>query len=303
MSWHSLPLFVWLGGRPVILVGDGEAADAKRRLLERAGAVVVGEDGFSHPHPSHSPGGERAPSLSQREREGGGDSRRKGEGEPRLAIVALDDEAEAHAAVARLRTRGILVNAVDRPELCDFTLPAIVDRDPVLVAIGTGGVSAGLAAALRQRLEALLPAELGRLAEALSAARGALREALPDVGGRRRAIAAALAPGAALDPLYSREGGDPDRAPAFAGSHVVRAIAAAQAPARTEHIFLTSADPDDLTLRQARWLANADRVLHRPDVPPAILDRARADAPRIAVAGEWPQDAGDGLTVRVEAVP
>ncbi len=125
MTLHSLPLFVRLNGRPVILVGAGEAAEPKRRLLERAGAIVVGED----------------------------------DPEARLAIVADDD-----AAVARLKARGVLVNAVDRPELCDFTLPAIVDRAPVLVAIGTGGVSAGLAAAVRQRLGAVLPASLGRLA-------------------------------------------------------------------------------------------------------------------------------------------
>src|SRR3546814_12024458 len=92
---HSLPLFVRLNGRPVILVGEGEAAEAKARLLRRAGAQIVGE-----------------------------------EAEAALAIVALDDNAAAPAAIARLKERGILVNAVDRPAQCDFTLPAIVDRDP-----------------------------------------------------------------------------------------------------------------------------------------------------------------------------
>ncbi|WP_302480236.1 precorrin-2 dehydrogenase/sirohydrochlorin ferrochelatase family protein, partial [Sphingomonas bacterium] len=98
----TLPLFVRTQGRPIILLGDGEAAEAKRRLLERTGAAVVGEDA-----------------------------------QAALAIVAIDDEAAAVAAVARLKARGILVNAVDRPALCDFTLPAIVDRSPVIVAIGT----------------------------------------------------------------------------------------------------------------------------------------------------------------------
>ncbi|WP_169803557.1 precorrin-2 dehydrogenase/sirohydrochlorin ferrochelatase family protein, partial [Sphingomonas adhaesiva] len=143
---HSLPLFVRLAGRAVILVGDGEAADAKRRLLERAGARIVGEDDAAAV----------------------------------LAIVADDD-----AAVARLKARGVLVNAVDRPALCDFTLPAIVDRDPVLVAIGTGGVSAGLAAALRQRLEGMLPAGLGELARGLYAARDTVRARFPDGAARR----------------------------------------------------------------------------------------------------------------------
>ena len=128
MSLHSLPIFVRLRGRAVILVGDGEAADAKRRLLERAGAVVVDEDGEAYPTPFvPSEVEEQATSATPHN------------GQVPLAIV-VDDEP----AVARLKARGILVNAVDRPELCDFTLPAIVDRNPVIVAIGTGGASAGL---------------------------------------------------------------------------------------------------------------------------------------------------------------
>lgn len=266
MTLHSLPIFVRLEGRPVILVGSGESAEAKRRLLERAGAVVVEED---HPHPCH-PAAPDGPLPSP-----GGRGR-----DARLAIVVDDDDA-----VARLKARGVLVNAVDRPELCDFTLPAIVDRAPVLVAIGTGGVSAGLAAALRQRLEAVLPAGLGRLAEALHAARAALRARFPDGGERRRAIAAALAPGGTLDPLASHDAPDP------------AAIGAAR-DARLVHVRLRSADPDDLTLREARWLASADLVTHRADVPAAILDRARADAARRATDAP-PLAGADGLTVDV----
>ena len=271
MSLHSLPLFVRLAGRPVILLGTGEAADAKRRLLDRAGALVVGEDG-----------------------------------QAALAIVALDDP---DAAVARLRARGVLVNAVDRPDLCDFTLPAIVDRDPVLVAIGTGGVSAGLAAALRQRLEALLPAGLGRLAERLHAMRGELRARFPDARERRQAIAAMLAEGGPMDPFRS------ETTPAHAGAQVHGDLdVAPSSPTETSAtgprrspgwsddgvmvITLTSPDPDDLTLRQARALAGADRVYHRANVPPAILDRARADAARIACASP-PDTLEPGLSVEV----
>ena len=80
MSLGSLPLFVRLNGRPVLLVGEGEPAEAKRRLLDRAGARVVGE-----------------------------------EAQAALAIVAIEDEDEAQGAIARLKARGVLVNAVDRP--------------------------------------------------------------------------------------------------------------------------------------------------------------------------------------------
>lgn len=247
MTWHSLPIFVRLAGRPVILLGDGDAADAKRRLLDRAGAVVSDEDAAAT-----------------------------------LAIVAIDDETHASAAVSRLKARGILVNAVDRPHLCDWTLPAIVDRSPVLVAIGTGGVSAGLAAALRQRLERLLPSNIGNLANDLHAARADLSLRFPDPAARRRALGAALAEGGPLDPMREvRE---------------VTPAALTAPPARTVRIALRSADPDDLTLREARWLAGADRVFHGPDAPPAVLDRARADAARLPL----PAREAPGLSVIVE---
>ena len=253
VSLHSLPLFVRLVGRPVILLGEGEAADAKRRLLDRAGAQVVTDEAAI----------------------------------AALAIVAIDDEAEALAAVARLTARGVLVNAVDRSAHCDFTLPAIVDREPVLIAIGTGGASAGLAAALRQRLEALVPADLGGLASALQKARGAMRARFPDGGARRRALADALAPGGVLDPL----GPSRDVAGWLDGGAVQDGTLV--------RMSLASPDPDDLTLRQARALASADRVYHRADVPPAILDRARADAARIACDAA-PSGTGPGLVVDVE---
>lgn len=247
---NGLPILLRTTGRSVILVGEGEAADAKRRLLERSGLTVVSD----------------APDA-------------------RIAVVAVEDDAEARTAIDALKARGILVNAVDRPDDCDFTLPAIVDRSPILIAISTGGVSAGLAAAIRQRLEAMLPADVGRLAEGLGAARAALRARFPDGGDRRRAIGAAIAAGGPLDPMVPH-----------ADEAVAQWLAGArQVAGRVETIRLRSADPDDLTLREARWLGQADRIHHTPHVPPAILDRARADAVRIM--GSVPADPLPGLTI------
>lgn len=250
---QSLPVFLRLTGRPAILVGKGEEAEAKRRLLERAGAVVVGEDR-----------------------------------DALIAIVACSDRNEAEAAAVRLRARGILLNVVDRPDLCDFTMPAIVDRAPVLIAIGTGGASAGLAKAVRQRIERLLPAGLGKLATALHSARAAMRDRWPDAGDRRAALDRALAEGGALDPLVTHEEDAAARwlgAPDVAGS------------ARTETIVLSSLDPDDLTLRAARLLGEADRILHDRHVPAAILGRARADAARHPWQDGDPVPDTAGLTV------
>ena len=157
----------------------------------------------------------------------------------------------------------------------------------MLIAIGTGGASAGLAKALRQRLEALLPARLGALAQALFDARSAIRARWPDANGRRRAIDAGLAPGGPLDPL---RGDCVDALPAWLATQEDAA------PSRLETILLHSADPDDLTLRAARLLGEADRLYHEPDVPAAILDRARADAIRIAVDAP-PVPPGEGLSL------
>ena len=111
---RSLPLFHRIAGRPVIVLGQGEAAETKRRLVERAGGIVVEDD----------------------------------DRDARLAFVALDNP---ELAVTRLKARGVLVNVVDRPDFCDFTVPSVLDRDPVLVAVGTDGASAGLAKHLRLR--------------------------------------------------------------------------------------------------------------------------------------------------------
>jgi len=248
----SLPLFHQIAGQPVIVLGEGEAADAKRRLVERAGGYAVEDDNR----------------------------------EARLAFVALDNPA---LQVTRLKARGVLVNVVDRPELCDFTVPSLLDRDPVLVAVGTGGVSAGLAKQLRLRIEGLLPASLGKLAEALYAARGAVRERWPDAAERRRTLDAALTRGGPLDPLDERSA---DRVEGWLRDPL--------APSGAETVTLTIAsdDPDDLTLRQARLLGTADCVLFDPAIPAAILNRARADAVRLPLPHDGPLPGGVTLRLR-----
>lgn len=248
---RSLPLFHRISGQPVIVLGEGDAAEAKRRLVERAGGQVIAD-------------------LAEGIDKGA-----------RLAFVAHDDARMAEADALRLRCAGLLVNAADRPELCDFTVPSVLDRDPVLVAIGTSGASAGLAKALRLRLEALLPARLGALAETLYAARAALRARWPDAGARRRALDGALAEGGRLDPLGE------NAADALAGWLETGGEGAPSGPVE---IVLSSDDPEDLTLRHARLLGSADAVFHEPGVPPAVLARVRADAIQRPIAARQ----GDG---------
>lgn len=255
---HSLPLFHRLSGQPVIVLGHGEAAEAKRRLVKRAGGQVVDD-------------------LAEGIDTGA-----------RLAFIAHEDEAAARADALRARGAGLLVNVVDRPELCDFTTPSFVDRDPVIVAVGTGGASAGLAKALRLRLERLLPQGLGTLADALFHARKGMRTRWPTGSERRRALDAALEEGGALDPLRDQ-----------ATDAVESWLAGEGAAGAGVFAFtLASADPDDLTLRQARWLGQADAVVVEGEVPGAILARARADAQRLGPGDSLPPQ---GIVVRISA--
>ncbi len=233
---HSLPLLHRIAGQPVVVVGSGDMAAAKRRLVERAGGVCVGEDDAAG---------------------------------ARIAFVALEDGGEAELAAARLKARGLLVNVADRPGLCDFTLPSILERGDILVAVGTGGASAGLAKHLRLRLERLLPASLAGLARALAEARAAMRARWPDGADRRRAIDEALAEGGPLDPF--REG-SAEQVDTWLAADDMRSESA------LVEIVLASDDPDDLTLRQARLLGMADTLVAGPGIPLAILARARADS-------------------------
>jgi uroporphyrin-III C-methyltransferase/precorrin-2 dehydrogenase/sirohydrochlorin ferrochelatase len=164
---QQLPIFVNLAGRTVILVGDGEPAEAKARLVRAAGGELVGEDSA----------------------------------DAVLAFVAIEDDAEAEAAATRLRARGLLVNVVDKPAMSDFLMGAIIDRSPVVFAVSTAGASASLARALRTRFEALLPASLGPLARAILAARDAVAARHPTPNDRRRLWERALAQAGPLDPF------------------------------------------------------------------------------------------------------
>ena len=254
---HSLPLFLKVQGRKVVLIGSGDMAEAKARLWRRAGAVLVDE----------------------READ-----------DAAIAIIALEGD-EAGAAAARMRAKGLLVNVVDRPELCDFTTPAIVERDPVLIAIATGGASAGLAKALRQRLEAMLPQNLGALANGLAAARDAMRARYPGAADRRRALDAALSECGPLDPFTDG---------AADGVEAWLTVSTVPAQSAYHRFALTSTDPDDLTLRAARMLGQADVVWHEAACPPDILSRARADAARVEVAADAPAPATyEGIIVHL----
>ena len=249
---ESLPLFHRLKGRKVLVLGTGEAADAKIRLVEEAGGIVVAEPG---------------PDV-------------------RLAFIAIGNGAEAETA--RLRALGMIVNVVDQPALCDFTVPAIIDRSPVVVAVGTGGASASLSKALKERLEHLLPAGLGALAEAIRAARRPVAARHATVPERRAFWAGALAPGGPLDPLQDIKAPE---------SAIVRALEGAAAETSgCATIEIGPEGAEALTLRQLRLMAGADLVVIGAGVGADVLALVRRDAARVAGHG-MPQGATGRVVV------
>jgi uroporphyrin-III C-methyltransferase/precorrin-2 dehydrogenase/sirohydrochlorin ferrochelatase len=246
---RHFPLFLDLSGRVALVLGEGEAADRKAEPLAAAGAVL-----------------RRAADFSPDLLEG-----------VAVAIGADAPEPALRALSAACQARGIPVNIVDRPELCSFIMPAIVDRDPVTIAIGTGGAAPVLARMVRQRIETVLPPGLGRLAALADRFKAAVRRALPELPARRRFLDAVLAGPVADAALAGRT--------AEAEAGFARALAAAETAPRGI-VFLVGGGPgaaDLLTLRALRLLGEADVIVHDRLVSPAVLDLARRDAQRIFV--------------------
>jgi uroporphyrin-III C-methyltransferase/precorrin-2 dehydrogenase/sirohydrochlorin ferrochelatase len=176
-------------------------------------------------------------------------------------------------------SRNIPVNVVDDREASRFIVPAIIDRDPVMVAISTGGTSPVLARRLRERLEAMIPKRIGELASWLRALRASTRRKLRDTDERRRFFEAVV------DGPAARRFIDGDRAGAQRIAQQLLATSSTAPPAGGE-VTLVGAGPGDpelLTLKALRALQDADVILHDRLVPAAILDLARRDAARICV--------------------
>jgi uroporphyrin-III C-methyltransferase / precorrin-2 dehydrogenase / sirohydrochlorin ferrochelatase len=248
-----LPLFFDLSGRKVVVVGEGAAADRRAGLARSAGAKI-----------------QRIASSAAEASDFRGAA---------AAFIATGD-ADCDAAAQRLaRSAGVPVNVADRPDLCDFILPAIVDRDEVVVAISTGGASPTLATVLRGRIEAALPERIGALAR-LAATFRAQVNALIGEPDRRRAFWRRLVEGPAA--RLALAGDDAGARRSALGE--LDAARRRMTPVGIAHIVGAGpGDPDLLTLRAAQLLQEADAILHDDLVPPAILARARRESELVSV--------------------
>lgn len=284
------PVFLDLDGQTVLVVGGGEQAAQKLRLLLKTSAhvCVVAAAPCAEILALAAAGRialQRRP-FQPRDLAGA-----------RLAIAALDSAAEAAAVAAAARAMDVPLNVVDRQDLSSFITPSIVDRDPVVVAIGTEGTAPVLARRIKALLEPLLPARLGALARFAAGWREGVAARIADAGARRGFWERFFA-GRIADRFL---GGDIAAAAAEAEAEIERAGAAD--PGSVALVGAGPGDPDLLTFKALRALQEADVIVVDRLVPKAILDRARRDARRIEVGKDprgrsTPQAAIDAILVR-----
>lgn len=285
-KWSYFPVFLRLRDQPVLLLGGGEVAARKLRLLLRAGAAVqiVARELNDEVRAAVESG---AAQHLAREFSGALIGRQ------RLAVVASDDAALNAVVAAAAQQANIPVNVVDNVELSSFITPAIIDRHPMLVAISSGGAAPVLARRLRERVEAMLPSGYGRLAAFMHRQRARVK-AHEDASPRR--IWERFIDGSGAEAAL--------RGDVTAAEHKLDALLADAAP-RGE-VYLVGAgpgDPDLLTFRALRLMQQCDVVLYDRLVSADIMELVRRDAERLYVgkarsAHAVPQDEINAELVR-----
>ena len=263
------PIFVKVKDRFAIVAGNGPEALAKARLLAESRIAIR----LLAPEPTRELGvfaiqadanlvaGPFNPSMLDG---------------AALVFAATGDAAQDEAIVAAARERDIPVNAVDLPELCDFYVPALVNRAPVAIAIGSEGSGPVLTQMLRARIEALLPQSVGHLAGLAARYRRTVGRLVPKGAARRRFWRAFFEGNVARH----IETGD------MAGARraVTQLLKAPEGA--TGFVSLVGAgpgEPDLLTLRAQRSLLEADIILHAPAVCARVVALGRRDASRVAI--------------------
>ncbi len=257
-----LPLHFNLSGQIVLVVGAGRVALRKVELLLQAGADIrlvapeIDDELRSLLAGEHSI---IEATYDKQSLEG-----------VALAVAATADEHVNRQVSEDAQRQMIPVNVVDQPALCTVVFPAIIDRSPLLVSVGSGGASPVLVRHIRELLEHVLPESLASLASYLKSRRGWLKQALPDVVVRRRATEKFLSsPGKEFASQGQSEAAD--------------AYLKVEGSPVSGEVYVVGGgpgDPDLLTLRALQLMQQADIILYDNLVTDAVLARARRDARR-----------------------
>ena len=269
-AMEHLPIFLDVKEQPCLVVGGGPIALRKLENLIRARACVtvvapslcdefgarLGDAAIEH--------------LARSFEEGDIDGKR-------LVIAATDERAINQRVAALAHARGIPVNVADRPQDCSFIMPSVVDRSPVVVAVSTGSASPVLARMIRGRLESLVPAGYGRLAELCAGYRDRVKARFAEQRDRRRFWDRVLQGGVA-ERVFAGLMDEADEA-------MERELEAGTEGGMGE-VYLVGAgpgDPDLLTFRALRLMQQADVVVYDRLVAKPIIDMVRRDAEHIYV--------------------
>lgn len=275
-----LPIFYDLSIRPCLVVGAGEIAARKVRQLRKAEATVT----------------VIAPEICKELQELAESKEINYISEKfseeilndKMLVIAATNDQEVNRKISELaKAKNIPVNVVDNPDLCSFIMPSIVDRDPVQIAISTGGASPVLARLLRARLETLIPASYGRLAQLMARFRGHVKQRYPKMQERRRFWEHILQ-GPVAEMIYAGQDSE--------ALDALEKIIEKEEPGidKTGEVYLVGAgpgDPDLLTFRALRLMQQAEVVLYDRLVAPEIVDLCRKDAERVYVGKKRDQHA------------
>ncbi len=265
------PLFTKLVGVPCLIVGGGAVAARKAAALLRAGAKITLISPVVSTNLQTFIADKSLHHVARKYRDSDIDNAY------RLIIVATDN-AELNRHIAeQAHALSVPVNVVDAPHLCSVILPSIIDRDPVVVAVSSGARSPVLARLLRARLETLIPARYGRLAELVAKFRGKVRKKISLPQARRSFWEGALqSPVSEL--VFSGRDSDAEQ--------WIEQILDDAKNAQCGEVYLVGAgpgDPDLLSFRALRLMQQADVVLYDHLVAPQILDLVRREAERVYV--------------------
>lgn len=264
---HYFPLFHRLQDKTVLVVGGGDIALRKISLLRRSGcrltvvAPTIADAIRAWPECHCVERGFQPADLDG----------------VALAVSATDDETLNRRVSDEARARGVLVNVVDSPELCDVIFPSIVDRDPLIIGITSSGQAPVLARSVRAKLESSIPASYGQLARLAARFRDAVKQRFQRLDDRRYFWEKILN-GTVAEHVYA---GRLEQA-----EHELQRQLDEPDLGSSGEVYLVGAgpgDPDLLTFKALRLMQQADVVLHDRLVPDAILDLVRRDAERLYV--------------------
>ncbi len=282
-TFPYFPAFINVTGKKVVVLGGGEVAAGKLRLLVRSQAdiTVISPEICSDIATMHNGGTihwEPAPFV---------DTMLNG---AVMVFDATDDMHLTRRVKAATKRRNILLNVVDKTDHCDFIVPAILDRAPVMVTISTGGCAPALARIIRQRLETTLPASMAQLASLARSARKRVAAHLPDNVARQRFWTHFFQNGLQDTHLTQSTPGDIDAA---LTRFIPEGSAATVPGGQILHADIKVDNAFDLAHGIARAIETSDIIFHMPGIAPDILGLARRDATVIELETDDTADTAD----------